>query len=533
MEKHAGRETFAAHEVRGHFDATLAQHMKRLIGTTKGIGALPLNLATISCLGLLAERETEIKAFPSDPPERYTRQTFHDDLTELGLDLQEDAKTALQDMVQKEYLEIDTNGTLFAQKAAISMVKLLDQIFPAMPVMNLLAYLVQTIDEVVSGRKEIESAISQFDQTLQAQGVSPSREKRRPERAPTPDKGPQQPAGKRTLKPSNIYRRGKAEARVQTAPVSSSEPKILSARGQVSQFEVKELFPKGEASPKNVEDLTEDAVPQSLEESEEATGPEREPGPTELPASIETEAPYEEPTLSTETTQDIWPESDSEGPHFSRETLSEDAALEAVTSDDERSLPVSKPVEQETDLSEDMEVEKPEAIGDQIETVQIDERASSVESEHETDIVSEAHGTIRSDDLIKERIAAFEQDLAMVCPVCTTGKIKAEQTAKGKHYYVCSNKKCVFVSWGRPYHIACPQCRNPFLIESTERHGKTILRCPRATCHHRQGLPGETSDSPLPDTDSKSKHVTKSSAISPSPRRKVVRRRRVRRKRKK
>ena len=530
MEKHAGQDRFAPHEVRGHFDATLAQHIERLIGTSKGIAALPLNLGTISCLRLLAERETEIEAFPSNPPERYTHQTFQNDLAELGLDLHEEVKTALQDMVQKEYLEIDANGSLFAKKPAISMAKLLDRVFPGMPVMNLLAYLVQTIDEVLSGRKELESAISQFDQTLRVQGVGPSREKRRPEMAATPNKDRKQSTRDTRLRLSDTYLRGKAETREQTAPVSSSEPKILSASGQVSQFEVKELFPKGETSAKIVGDLAEDAVAQSLEKYKEATGPEPEERPTELPASIETAPPCEEPTVSTETTQDISPESDFEEPHFSGETLSEDASLEDVPSDDERSLPVSKPVELETNLPADMEGEKPETTADQIETVQTEKGRLTVETEHEMGVISEAHKTIRSDDLIEERIAAFEQDLAMVCPVCKTGKIKAEQTAKGKLYYVCSNKNCVFVSWGRPYHAACPQCGNSFLIESTERHRKTILRCPRATCRHRQELPGETSDSPLQDRVSTCEHVTKSSTISRSPRRKVVRRRRVRRK---
>lgn len=482
MEKDAGQEKLAPHEVREHFDTTLAQHMERLVGTSKGIGALPLNLATISCLVLLAERESEIKGFSSNPPERYTDETFHNDLAELGLDSHEDVKTALQDMVQKEYFEIDADGSFFAKKPAISMAKLLDQAFPGMPGMNLLAYLVQTMDEVLSGRKDLESAINQFDQTLQMQGVTPSREKPRPEMAPTPEIHQQQPTRKKRLKLSDIYRRRKAETRSQAVPVSRSEPRIVSATGELSQFEVKELFPRGERSL--------------------------------------------EPAASEETAQGISPEPGSEETDLPEETVSGDTALENVPSDQEMPLPVSEPVEQETELSADTtEVEKPETRADQTE-----EAASTVETEYETDIVSEAHETIRTDDLIEERIAAFEEDLAMVCPVCTTGKVKAEQTAKGKFFYVCSNKNCVFVSWGKPYHIVCPQCRNPFLIESTERDGKTILRCPRATCRHRQNLPGETSDSPLQDMVSASENATRSSVISRKPRRKVVRRRFVRRK---
>jgi len=52
---------------------------------------------------------------------------------------------------------------------------------------------------------------------------------------------------------------------------------------------------------------------------------------------------------------------------------------------------------------------------------------------------------------------------------------------------------------------------------------KTILKCPRATCHHRQKLPWETSDSPLQDMVSMSEEVTRSCVISRKSRRKAER----------
>ncbi|NVL90865.1 MAG: hypothetical protein HWN69_07735 [Desulfobacterales bacterium] len=119
------------------------------------------------------------------------------------------------------------------------------------------------------------------------------------------------------------------------------------------------------------------------------------------------------------------------------------------------------------------------------------------------------------------------------CPLCQTGKVQEEQTIKGKYFYTCPNKGCVFVSWGKPHHIVCSQCNNPFLIESTDKNGKTILRCPRATCRHKEALPGETSDTPLQDLVSMPEDVKRSPAISRKPRKRVVRRRRVRRRKKK
>ncbi len=527
MEKDAGQDRLAPHEVREHFDTTLAQHLERLIGTRLGIGALALNLDTISCLVLLGERENEIESSPSSPPERYTNETFLSDLAEIGLEPDENLKTAVQDMIRKGYIGVASDGGFVAEKTAISMVQLLDRVFPAMPGMNLVAYLVQTMGEVLSGRKDLESAISQFDQTIQMQGVSPSRQRPQPEMAQKPDKDQQQRTQIKRLKLSDIYRRRQAETRSQAAPASPSEPKIVSASGEVSRFEVRELFPKGDKPPEIASDTREDFEAQEPEVSEEATVPEPEERITELPGSVGPEGTYEEPAVSAETTQEISYEPGSEEPDLPEETVSGNTALEELPSDQEMQLPVSEPVEQETDPSTDTEVQKPETKADLTE-----EAASTVEAEYETDIVSEAHETISADDLIERQIAAFEQDLAMVCPVCTTGKVKPEQTAKGKLFYVCSSKNCVFVSWGKPYHIVCPQCRNPFLIESTERDGKTILRCPRTTCRHRQKLPGETSDSPLQDMVSTSLDVTKSSVISRKPRRKVVRRRLVRRKRK-
>ena len=70
MEKATKQEGLSAHEVREMFNQTLGNHLERLIGTRYGIDELPINLATISCFIILAERENEIESFPSSPPGR-------------------------------------------------------------------------------------------------------------------------------------------------------------------------------------------------------------------------------------------------------------------------------------------------------------------------------------------------------------------------------------------------------------------------------------------------------------------------------
>ena len=75
MENELGQNTLTAQNVRKQFDHTLGQHIECLTGTRYGVGALPVNLATISCIILLTERENEIDSYTSTSSERHTHET--------------------------------------------------------------------------------------------------------------------------------------------------------------------------------------------------------------------------------------------------------------------------------------------------------------------------------------------------------------------------------------------------------------------------------------------------------------------------
>lgn len=92
------------------------------------------------------------------------------------------------------------------------------------------------------------------------------------------------------------------------------------------------------------------------------------------------------------------------------------------------------------------------------------------------------------DEAIAARIAAFEKELALVCPICKTSALREEKTSAGKLFYSCTSDRCNFISWGRPHHIQCVRCKNPFMVEVTDSAGQVFLKCPRATCQHRQPL---------------------------------------------
>jgi len=203
-----------------------------------------------------------------------------------------------------------------------------------------------------------------------------------------------------------------------------------------------------------------------------------------------------------------------------------DTSLEDLSSTQEAPLTALKTVVEETDLSTKTEME-----GAETKTVAVDEALQQTETKHEVEIVPEEDSLEKADDIIEKQIVALEEDLAMQCPICKKGKIQSEKTATNKIYYKCSNEDCNFISWGKPYHIVCPQCQNPFLVETSNRVGKPILKCPRATCRYWQKLPGEITEEHQKKADSNAQEPVKSTVISKKPRRRVVRRRVVRRKR--
>jgi hypothetical protein len=158
----------------------------------------------------------------------------------------------------------------------------------------------------------------------------------------------------------------------------------------------------------------------------------------------------------------------------------------------------------------------------------IENEKETIEDDLKTPHENES-SSINNDDIDK-RIMAFEEGLALECPLCKRSKVTVEDTTAGKSYYKCSNKECNFISWGKPYHIPCPKCNNPFLIEASNKAGKTILKCPRATCRYFKKPLLDIADNHQEPIESTSRKTSKITSISQKPRKRVVRRRVVRRK---
>jgi DNA topoisomerase IA len=118
------------------------------------------------------EREKEINSTSSGISIRYTYETLINELEEMDVKPdREKMNIVVRDMIENGYIIIDDDKRFYPEKSSAITVKLLDQAFPGMPGMNLIAYFIQTVDEVTSGRKDLDTAISQFDQVLTMQGV--------------------------------------------------------------------------------------------------------------------------------------------------------------------------------------------------------------------------------------------------------------------------------------------------------------------------------------------------------------------------
>ncbi len=455
-----GPDSFA-HSMLDVLDRTLLSHLERITGTRKGIHGLPMDLVTVACIVLMAERAGD----PGDPQGKkrlYRQSEFHEELTEMGFADDQRLQGTLDSMIEQGYVKIDPHGGITPGKPAISMARLLDHAFPGMPGMNLVAYFVQTLDEVESGRKGAKDAIMQLDQMLRRHGAARFS---RPSKGTPPDTG---------------------------LPAKKSETPALK----------KPSRPKRPARLRIPDEM---AFPAS-----EVPAP-----PVELPP--ETQMPEEAGAGDTSQIHEL------SGIH-------EETGGEGLVPDFVTSAPDIPANEEKTDDNTFTPYGKTEPVDEESPPGTSLEQPRDVEPDLETPLTSHDEGEATfpgPEDLVDERVAAFEKELAMQCPVCRKSSIEVRETAKGRTYYKCADEQCMFISWGKPHHVPCPLCGNPFLVEASSGEGSIILKCPRATCRYRQEPSVSHAAKDYKESDSK----PATPATEGKPRRRVVRRKVMRRKR--
>jgi hypothetical protein len=464
---------FTQAQIGEQFNKTLNSHLNRALGGLLPTGELNLDMVFVASVVLLAERETEIQSQTVD--RRFTYGSLLRELSEMGFEIIGDGQGVFRQMEGAGYIRVLEDDTLLSAQPLLNMSLLLDRVFPKMPGINLVAYLVQTVEEVVSGRKDLQSADRQLDQVLgmQAEAFSRGRDKLAKKTHSAPRSSPSAVSSKT---PEAGEKKGFGEdekrailQRLQAASRSDNRPSLPSAPG---------IIPAGKDPARGADDR-EEVKTEALELPDE--------GPVEKETTPGDQGVSDQVAITP-------------GPE------------EAAKAEEYQATKATEPQPGQVDHEKHL----PSPLEGEEKTVK-----TSAQVENDAPFAEE---------VIASRIAAFGETLAMTCPLCGKGKVEVHETSKGKSFYECSREGCYFISWGKPYHLVCPQCRNPFLIESLAGSDSPFLKCPRATCNYRQNLPGEEgplkielrpNENPMGHGDSKP--VGK-------PRKRVVRRRVVRRK---
>lgn len=478
--------TFASDDnqayVRSQMDEILAREITSFIDVDSDMAMMSFNLASISCVTIIVEREREIKQYADFPPERYNKESFVSELVDIGLAEDEYLIQAVNSCFKFAYISSDDKGDLKAEMPAFMMAGFLDSMFPGMQGMNLIAFVLQMHDEVNSGRKTLELAKDSFESSLKTRGVAVTKD-RATERATEMASGVQTVATEQSrkistkLKKENLNRLSKAI-------------KTRKKRGGEFQEKVKiqDVFDKG-PSPEELE-----AQRLEIQKQEEAA---------KKAAELARELAEKDEKIK---------EAEEAAQDLAAQLKALDEKEAALASAREEARAAKEKAEALEAKAAEM-AEKEARLREMEEKVrQMEEAAKQREEERKR---GEQTG---ADDDIESRIAAFETELSMPCPLCKTGEIEEKVTEKGKAFFSCNQSDCRFVSWDKPYHFQCPLCKNPFLTELALPDGGKGLKCPRAACSYTQN-----------DLLEPSQHMAvEAEAAKPKKKKKLVRRKKRR-----
>ncbi len=427
------------------FDQVLKENILRLTGGSGLPGGLSIHLETILCLILLEQLHQQAQAQPPVSAS-LSEDLLLKEAVELGIPQDVDLERALVSISEKGYIKFKDQSSFEVLPPFHEACKLLANLFPSMSGLNMLAYIIQTLEEVNSGRKDITQAAIQFGDTLDIHSREPQ------------DKFPETKAEKREAAPrQDLLKKLKQAAKRGSAPSSVlTQEEEVSAKG----FEVFDIF-GGEKE--EDEPLTDDDIIEPITET-----PSKEQGAEEIAVEDEAVIENDEPALSTDD-----PPQGHQEEEVAPDTLNQDPSPheEATVTDG-----LGQDVEPPHDTRELEEEKSPSPP--QREPAPLPHAALPHSSGSEPE----------SEDL-EEKFRRFQEELENLCPLCNKGKLRFHTTPAGKKYYDCSQKSCHFISWGKPLRIPCPRCNNPFLVEMEAASGVKTVKCPRATCGYKTDSP--------------------------------------------
>ncbi len=446
--------------VKKQLDEILAREITSFVDVDFDAAMMSFNLATIACITLIVEREKEIKQYVEFPPERYVLEDFMAELTDIGLEHDDYLEAAVHACFEKGYMRKDDDRQLYAEMPAFMMAGLLDSMFPGMQGINLIAFVLQMNEEVNAGRKSLDLAKKSFAASLKSRGVSVSGHN-------ATRRASEMVAGKikavqknkeiaRKLKKENLDRLSRL---VKTRRKKSDE--------YIQKVQVKDVFDKG-PTPEEIEERK-----AQVEEARESA---RKAAELARQLAEKDQKIKEAEILAKDAADQL-------GLLKEKEKQLQDASEKAARAEERAAMLEAK----EADMARreaELKAMEERIRSEEAKMRQQKDAAVFSDTPDPADAVLQDQNEDEAD--IASRIAAFESDLAMACPLCRNGKIVTNTTGKGKEYFSCTNSDCRFVSWDKPYHFECPLCKNPFLTQTTSPDGGNGLKCPRASCSYSQ-----------------------------------------------
>jgi ssDNA-binding Zn-finger/Zn-ribbon topoisomerase 1 len=443
---------------RSEFDKTLKMYFREIIDLSVLPPNLNLNIPVLSCLILLVEREIEIRDFPNSPPKRYSRDSFLDDIENIGIGVDRTIFDTVSELFSLGFI-IENNDEIKPSESAFKLVNFINSVFPGMPGINFIAYLVQTIDEVFSDRKSLAEGKETFYQTLKSRSLKKNR------------------VSENVLKSlqnqTSSEKKGISSKALKERLSQLRKSRTSSDADMYKKVQVKSIF----GSFDKEDDYQAEEVKAEEVKAEEVKAEEVKAEEVKAEEVKAEEVKAEEVKAEEVKAEEVKAEEVKAEEVKAEEEKAEEVKAEEVKAEEEK----AEEEKAEEVKAEEVKAEEVKAEEVKLEEVKLEEvKLEEVKLEEDSEEIS------LSEEEIAKKISMFENELAMTCPVCNEGKIIESRTEKGKIFYECSNSLCHFISWAKPFHFSCPTCNNPFLVEEIFPDGSKGLKCPRATCDYQQ-----------------------------------------------
>ncbi len=405
------------------------------------------------------------------PPEFHTFESLFAELADFAIMLEPSTILMMQSMINSNYLSLTQEGYLRCKENVSKVLNTIARALPSIPGINFSAYFAQLVEEAASGRKSLDMALRQFDQTLMMQGNVLAKVSLPASFKP------------RARKSSSIIKVSDEPATAVTSAEKAFPGVKPFAAGTLEERKESEQLAEQEVSaprPREPETVGDAAIqtPETVEQAKPAGGI----------AEVASEEAAE-PQAADAQIFAVEPETVPAEEEMIPEAMEGSEAVTIEESEEAKQVFDQPPEEHEVPAASEETFATQEESQEKIPSKQCPDcgRPLLLKSDRFGKYwYCSGHPACRHSESYDK-----EAGLQMDCPLCGVGKVVIKHTQTGKTFYVCPEQDCEFMAWALPHAIPCQACNLPYLVERKTISGKSYLRCPRAGCNYMQPLQGE------------------------------------------